>query len=130
MIPRYARPEMTAVWSDERKFELWLKVEIAAVQAWGDEGVVPAEDVANVVANARVDVPAVMRYIEETHHDVTAFLRSVADSLGQESRWVHYGLTSNDVWDTATCLQMLEALDLIEAGVIRLREVIARHALR
>ncbi|GMU39517.1 MAG: adenylosuccinate lyase [Chloroflexota bacterium] len=129
MIPRYARPEMTAVWSDERKFELWLKVEVAVVQAWGDEGVAPAEDVEKVVANARVDVPAVMRYIEETHHDVTAFLRSVADSLGQESRWVHYGLTSNDVWDTATCLQMLEALELIEAGVVRLREVIARRAL-
>jgi len=69
-----------------------------------------------------------MRYIEETHHDVTAFLRSVADSLGQESRWVHYGLTSNDVWDTATCMQMLEALDLVTAKVVQLREVIARRA--
>ena len=128
MIPRYARPEMTAVWSDERKFELWLKVEIAVVQAWGDEGVVPADEVRLVEQNARVNVPDVMRYIEETHHDVTAFLRSVADSLGPESRWIHYGLTSNDVWDTATCLQMLEALDLLDAKVKRLREVIARRA--
>ncbi len=130
MIPRYSRPEMTYIWSDDRKFELWLKVEVAAVQAWGVEGVVPASDVAKVVANAKVDVAAVNRYIEETHHDVTAFLRSVAESLGPESRWVHYGLTSNDVWDTATCLQMVEALDLITAGVVRLREVIARQALK
>jgi len=128
MIPRYARPEMTAVWSDERKFELWLNVEVAVVQAWGDEGVIPAEDVRLVEQNARVNVPDVMRYIEETHHDVTAFLRSVADSLGPESRWIHYGLTSNDVWDTATCLQMVEALDLIDAQVKTLREVIARRA--
>ena len=123
MIPRYSRPEMNRVWSDDRKFELWLKVEVAAVQAWGVEGVAPASDVAKVVANAKVDVAAVNRYIEETHHDVTAFLRSVAESLGPESRWVHYGLTSNDVWDTATCLQMVEALDLITTGVVRLREV-------
>lgn len=128
MIPRYARPEMTAVWSDERKFELWLKVEVAVVQAWGDEGAIPAEDVRLVEQNARVHVPDVMRYIEETHHDVTAFLRSVADSLGPESRWIHYGLTSNDVWDTATCLQMMEALDILDAQVKTLREVIARRA--
>ena len=128
MIPRYALPEMTAVWSDERKFELWLQVEVAVVQAWGDEGVVPMEDVRLVEANARVHVPNVMRYIEETHHDVTAFLRSVADSLGPESRWIHYGLTSNDVWDTATCLQMAAALDLIDTRVKRLREVVERRA--
>ena len=128
MIPRYARPEMTAVWSDERKFELWLKVEVAVVQAWGDEGVIPAEDVRLVEQNARVNVHDVMRYIEETHHDVTAFLRSVADSLGPESRWIHYGLTSNDVWDTATCLQMMEALDVLDGQVKALREVIARRA--
>ena len=81
MIPRYSRPEMEAIWSDARKFELWLQVEVAVVQAWGDQGVVPADDVAKVVANAKVNVPDVMRYIEETHHDVTAFLRSVAESL-------------------------------------------------
>jgi adenylosuccinate lyase len=70
-----------------------------------------------------------MRYIDETHHDVTAFLRSVADSLGDESRWVHYGLTSNDVWDTATCLQWLDAIDFLSAQVAELREVVTRRAL-
>ncbi|MFA7249668.1 MAG: adenylosuccinate lyase [Dehalococcoidia bacterium] len=130
MIPRYSRPEMEAIWSDARKFETWLKVEVAVVQAWGDEGVAPAADVQKVVANARVNVPDVMRYIEETHHDVTAFLRSVADTLGPESRWIHYGLTSNDVWDTATCMQMIDALDIIIRGVAKLREVIARQAVK
>ena len=128
MIPRYSRPEMEAIWSDAHKFETWLKVEVATVQAWGDEGLVPAEDVKNVTANARVNVPDVMRYIDETHHDVTAFLRSVADSLGPESRWIHYGLTSNDVWDTATCLQMIDAIDILMAGVSKLREVITRQS--
>ena len=128
MIPRYSRPEMEAIWSDAHKFETWLKVEVATVQAWGDEGLVPAEDVKNVTANARVNVPDVMRYIDETHHDVTAFLRSVADSLGPESRWIHYGLTSNDVWDTATCLQMIDAIDIITKGVSKLREVITRQS--
>jgi adenylosuccinate lyase len=128
MIPRYSRPEMTAVWSDEHKFETWLRVEVAVVQAWGDGGVVPLEDVRAIEEHARVHVPDVMRYIEETHHDVTAFLRSVADSLGPESRWIHYGLTSNDVWDTATCLQMVDALDLLTRGVQQLRAVIERRA--
>ncbi len=128
MIPRYSRPQMAAIWSDEHKFETWLRVEVAVAQAWGDEGLVPADDVRKIEEHARVHVPDVMRYIDETHHDVTAFLRSVADSLGPESRWIHYGLTSNDVWDTATCLQMVDALDLIAAAVERLRELVARRA--
>lgn len=129
MIPRYARPEMTAVWSDEQKFETWLRVEIAVVEAWADAGVVPAEDARKIREHARVNVPDIMRYIDETHHDVTAFLRSAADSLGDESRWVHYGLTSNDVWDTATCLQLVAATDVLAGQVAGLREVVARRAL-
>ena len=130
MITRYSLPEMERIWSDERKFETWLQVEVAVVEAWGDEGTVPADDVLKVSANARVNVPDVMRYIEETHHDVTAFLRSVAESLGPESRWIHFGLTSNDVWDTATCLQMVEALDLISKSVGELKTVIERQAVK
>ena len=129
MIDRYSVPELTAIWSDEHKFQTWLKVELAVTEAWGDEGVIPPEDVAAITSKARVDVPDVMRYIEETHHDVTAFLRSVADSLGDESRWVHYGLTSNDVWDTATCLQWIDAIDFLTAQVAELREVVSRRAL-
>ena len=129
MIPRYARPEMTAIWSDEYKFGRWLEVEIAVVQAWADAVVVPAEDAARIAANARIHVPDILRYIDETHHDMTAFLRSVADSLGPESRWVHFGLTSNDVWDTATSLQLVAAADLLAGQLERLRTVVARRAL-
>ena len=128
MIDRYSVAELTEIWSDEHKFQTWLKVEIAVTEAWGDEGVIPPKDVAAITSKARVDVPDVMRYIDETHHDVTAFLRSVADSLGDESRWVHYGLTSNDVWDTATCLQLVDALDFLTAQVGELKSVISRRA--
>lgn len=129
MIERYSVPELTEIWSDEHKFKTWLRVEIAVTEAWGDEGVIPAEDVAAITSKASVNVPDVMRYIDETHHDVTAFLRSVSDSLGDESRWVHYGLTSNDVWDTATCLQWLDALDFLAGQIAALREVVTERAL-
>ncbi len=129
MIPRYSRPEMTEIWSDEYKFARWLDVEIALVEAWAAEGIVPHEDAAKVAQNARIDVGDILRYIDETHHDMTAFLRSVSDSLGQESRWVHYGVTSNDIWDTATSLQMVAALDLLVKQVEELRLVISRQAL-
>ena len=128
MIPRYSRPEMAAIWSDEYKFGRWLEVEIAVVEAWADAGVVPREDASKIAANAAVDVEAIARYVEETHHDVTAFLRSVADSLGEESRWVHYGLTSNDVWDTATSLQLAAAADALGGQLAALREAVARRA--
>jgi adenylosuccinate lyase len=128
MIDRYSVPELTAIWSDEHKFQTWLKVELAVTEAWGDEGVIPPEDVQAIVSKAKVHVPDVMRYIDETHHDVTAFLRSVADSLGDESRWVHYGLTSNDVWDTATCLQFVDAIDFLAAQVAELKSVITKRA--
>jgi len=129
MIPRYSVPEMTDIWSDDSKFKTWLDVEIALVEAWADEGVVPREDADKIARDARIDVGDIMRYIDETHHDVTAFLRSVADSLGPESRWVHYGVTSNDIWDTATCLQMVQAIDLLLRQFEELRLVVAKRAL-
>ena len=128
MIPRYSVEEMTAIWSDEHKFGQWLDVEIAVVQAWAEAGVVPRADAERIAAQARINVDDIQRYIVETHHDVTAFLRSVADSLGEESRWVHYGLTSNDVWDTATCLQLVAAADLLAAYLERLEQAVAKLA--
>lgn len=128
MIPRYSRPEIAEIWSDEFKFQRWLEVEIAVVEAWAEQGVVPAEDARRIATEARIHVPDILRYIDETHHDVTAFLRSVADSLGPESRWVHYGLTSNDVWDTATSLQLRAALDVIAQQVAELERVVTRRA--
>lgn len=128
MIPRYSRPEIADVWTDAYKFQRWLEVEIAVTHAWSEMGVVPPEDAARIAEDARINVDDIDRYIQETHHDVTAFLRSVADSLGEESRWVHYGLTSNDVWDTATSLQLVAAADVIAGQVRALRDAIARRA--
>ena len=129
MIPRYSLPEIAEIWSDAFKFERWLEVEIATVEAWADAGVVPREDAERIASDAAIDVDAIGRYIEETHHDVTAFLRSVADSLGEESRWVHYGLTSNDVWDTATSLQLAAAADVLAGLLGELRAAVARQAI-
>ncbi|MEE8336772.1 MAG: adenylosuccinate lyase [Dehalococcoidia bacterium] len=128
MIPRYSIPALTEIWTDEFKFQRWLDVEIAVTQAWAAAGVVPTEDAALIAKNARIDVPDIMRYIDETHHDVTAFLRSVADSLGEESRWVHHGLTSSDMWDTATSLQMVAAIDVIAGLLGRLKVAISAKA--
>ncbi len=128
MIPRYARPEIADIWTDGYKFQRWLEVEIAVTQAWSEMGVVPPEDAERIAEDARINVEDIDRYIQETHHDVTAFLRSVADSLGEESRWVHYGLTSNDVWDTATSLQLVAATDVITGQVRALRDAVARRA--
>ncbi len=124
MIPRYSRPQMAALWSDQAKFERWLQVEVAAVQAWAAEGVIPQDDANAIVTNARFVLDDVDRYQAETHHDVTAFLRSVTDHLGPEGRWVHLGLTSSDVWDTATALQLRDAATLLEKELHRLHDVL------
>ena len=112
MIPRYSRPEMAALWSDEAKFQRWLEVEVAACDAWAELGQIPAEAAATIRAKARFELAKVNEYLAITHHDVTAFLRSVGDSLGEEGRYVHFGLTSSDVWDTATGLQLRDACDI------------------
>ncbi|MBH77136.1 MAG: adenylosuccinate lyase [Dehalococcoidia bacterium] len=116
MIPRYSRPEMTAIWSEQAKFERWLEVEIAVCEARAAAGDMPIEAAALIRANATFDVDKVNEYITITHHDMTAFLQSVADSLGEESRFVHFGLTTSDVWDTATALQLRNASDLLIEG--------------
>src|SRR5579884_3446308 len=127
MIERYARPAMTRVWTDANKFEKWLLVEKAAVRAWARTGEVPAED-AEKIQQARIDEQKIAEYLVTRHHDMTAFLQSVADSLGPESRWVHFGLTSSDVMDTATSLQLIEAADILLADLRRLERVLVRRA--
>jgi adenylosuccinate lyase len=128
MIERYTRPAMGAIWTEKGKLDRWLQVEIAVVDARAEAGRVPAEDAAKV-RNASYDMDTMMRYLAETHHDVTAFLRSVADSLGDEGRWVHLGLTSSDVWDTATALQLRDAATLLEEGLHGLRDAIEQRAI-
>ncbi len=119
---------MAAVWDDQNKFQRWLDVEIAACEAWAELGQIPAEAAALIRQNARFDVAKIHEYIAITHHDVTAFLRSVAESLGEEGRYVHFGLTSSDVWDTATALQLRDACDLLLKGIDGLSAVLERQA--
>ena len=128
MIERYSRPAMAAIWTDEGKLDRWLAVEIAVVDAWAEAGRLPIAD-AEKVRKARYNIADVAKYQAETHHDVTAFLQSVADSLGEEGRWVHLGLTSQDVWDTATALQLRDSATLLEDGLHTLREVLEQRAI-
>ena len=128
MIPRYTRPGMARVWSEENKFASWLKVEIAAVQAWADIGVVPREDADLIAQNASFKIEDVDRYEREMHHDMNSFLRSVSDSLGEESRWVHLGLTSYDTEDPATALRLVEASDILLDDLRSLEAAIAKRA--
>ena len=120
---------MTRVWSEENKFASWLKVEIAAVQAWADMGVVPREAADLIAKNASFKLDDVDRYEREMHHDMNAFLRSVSDSLGEESRWVHLGLTSYDTEDPATALRLVEAADILLEDLRQLEAAIAKRAL-
>ncbi|MCP4601936.1 MAG: adenylosuccinate lyase, partial [Proteobacteria bacterium] len=127
MIERYSRPEMKQVWSDENKFAKWLEVEIAACEAWAEIGVVPNEDIPKL-KKATCDLDRMYEILRITHHDVTAFTKSVSESLGEESRWIHFGLTSSDVIDTATSLQLIEASNLLQTGLDGLIAIIREKA--
>jgi adenylosuccinate lyase len=112
MIERYSRPQMKKIWSEENKFEQWLKVEIAVCEAWAELGEIPRKDIAKI-RKARYDLDRIAGFLKVTHHDMTAFLNSVAESLGAESRFIHLGLTSSDVMDTALGLQLIQAADIL-----------------
>jgi adenylosuccinate lyase len=127
MIERYTRPQMGRVWSEQNKFDKWLKVELAVCEAWAERGVIPADALPRL-RKARFDLDAIARYLPEMHHDMTVFLRSLADSLGEESRYIHLGLTSQDVMDTALALQLIEATELIEQGLRALTEAVREKA--
>lgn len=118
---------MSKVWSDDNTFDLWLKVEIAAAQAWTDLGVVPPADMEKL-RGARFDRAVYDRIFEETKHDLVAFTRAVSESLGPESRWIHHGLTSNDVKDTGLGMQMAQSVDIVDAGIEQLMKVLKRRA--
>ncbi|HWN21437.1 MAG TPA: adenylosuccinate lyase [Gaiellaceae bacterium] len=128
MIPRYSRPAMARIWSDETKLARWLEVELAALEGWAELGAVPRAAVDEIADRAVVPSPARVAEIEaETHHDVAAFVDAVAEQLGEEGRFFHYGLTSSDVVDTALSLQIREAGRLLLQGVERcVTAVVAR----
>ena len=129
MIERYSRPQMKRVWSDESKFNKWLEVEIAVCEAWAELGVIPREAVPKIKL-ARVNLKRMEEILKETHHDMTAFLGSVSQSLGDESRFVHLGLTSSDVIDTALSLQLVEATELLSQNIKELISVLAEKAIK
>ena len=129
MIERYSRPQMKRVWSDENKFAKWLDVEIAVCEAWADLGVIPREAVPKIKL-ARVNLKRMGEILKETHHDMTAFLGSVAESLGSESRFIHLGLTSSDVTDTALSLQLVEATEILTQDIKELISVLAEKAIK
>jgi adenylosuccinate lyase len=131
VIARYARPAMAKIWSDESRLAHWLEVELAALDAWAEVGNVPAEDVAEIRAHAVAPSPERVAEIERvTDHDVAAFVDAVSEQLGPAGRWVHYGLTSSDVVDTALSLQLQEAGRLIVDGIERALDAVAAQAER
>jgi adenylosuccinate lyase len=129
MIPRYTRPEIGEVWSPQRKMACWLEVELAATEAWAEEGVVPQEAAAEARAKAAFTVEAVEEREKVTDHDVAAFVDVVAASVGEHGRWIHYGLTSSDVLDTALALQLRQAGEIVVAGARAYRDALVERAL-
>lgn len=128
MIDRYSRPEMKKIWTEENRFQAWLEVEILACEAWSELGTIPREDVALIRKNARFDIERIYEIEETTRHDVVAFTRAVSESLGAESKWVHYGLTSTDVVDTAVSFLLRQANDILLKDIDDFIEVLKNKA--
>ncbi|WP_423190148.1 adenylosuccinate lyase [Alkalibacterium sp. f15] len=128
MIERYSRPEMKELWSEQNRYQSWLEVEILADEAWAELGVIPKEDVQKIRENASFDIKRILEIEQQTKHDVVAFTRSVSESLGDEKKWVHYGLTSTDVVDTAYGYQLKQVNDVLRHDLQQLLEVIGEKA--
>ncbi|MBX6377167.1 MAG: adenylosuccinate lyase [Clostridia bacterium] len=130
MIERYTRPEMGRLWSEVSRYEAWLAVELAVCEAWAELGVIPAEAVETIRARARVDVVRIRAIETEVHHDVIAFTTSLAEQVGEAARYIHFGLTSSDVVDTAQSLLLRRAADILLEGLRDLAGVLADLARR
>jgi len=128
LIPRYTLPEMGALWSEQSKFESWLRVEVAACEAWARLGKIPAKDLSVIKKRAKFSVKRIEAIEAKTNHDLISFLTSVAENVGPSSRFIHLGLTSTDVVDTAQALQLTAACDLILSQLKKLRGVLKRQA--
>lgn len=129
MIERYSREEMANIWTEQNRFEAWLEVEILACEAWSKLGHIPEEDVKLIRQNAKVDVDRAKEIEQETRHDVVAFTRQVSETLGEERKWVHYGLTSTDVVDTALSYVIKQANEIIEKDLEKFLEVLKNKAI-
>ena len=128
MIPRYTHPEMGGIWSDEHRYQTWLNVEIAAAEAMAAQGLVPAEAARAIRERGGFDVARIEAIEAVTKHDIIAFTTAVAEQVGPEARWLHFGLTSSDVLDTALALQMRDACDLILKRLDALSEAVKATA--
>jgi adenylosuccinate lyase len=128
MIRRYTNPEMGAIWSEQRRYETWLEVELAAADAMADAGIVPREAARELRAKAAFDIARIEEIEQTTQHDVIAFTTAVAEKVGPSARWLHFGLTSSDVVDTAQALQMRQACDLIVKGLAGLMDGVRARA--
>src|ERR1700752_1526487 len=127
MIERYSLPEMAAIWSATNKTDAWLKVELQACEAWAREGVIP-QDAIEKIRKANYNAERMQEIERETHHDIISFLRSIQEQLGPEGRFIHLGLTSSDVLDTALALQIKEAGVLLQAKLAELIDATAKQA--
>jgi adenylosuccinate lyase len=128
MIDRYTRPEMGAIWTEENRFKAWLEVEILACEAWAELGEIPKEDVKKLRENASFDIDRIKEIEEETRHDVVAFTRAVSETLGEERKWVHYGLTSTDVVDTALSYVLKQANAILLKDLENFVEILTNKA--
>lgn len=128
MIERYSKPEMSAIWSQKNKYQCWLNVELAACKAMNEKGIVPDEDLQNILSKADFDADKIDEIEKTTKHDVIAFLTNVAEYVGDSSRWIHFGMTSSDVLDTATALQMKQAGQLILIEMKKLSSNLEKRA--
>lgn len=128
MIDRYTRPELGAIWTEENKYKAWLEVEVLACEAWAELGHIPKEDVQAIREKASFDIERIYEIEQETRHDVVAFTRTVSESLGEERKWVHYGLTSTDVVDTALSYLLKQANDVIRKDIENFIDVLKEKA--
>jgi len=130
VINRYSRQEMRQIWSEERKFQIWLEIEILACEAMAELGQIPRKDATEIRKRARFSIPEIAEIEKRTNHDVIAFLENVAESVGPAARWIHQGLTSSDILDTALAVQLTESARILSEDVKKLRMTVADRARR
>jgi adenylosuccinate lyase len=128
VIDRYSRPEMRKIWSDERKFQIWLEIEVLACEAMAKLGQIPKKDAEEIRQRARFSIPEILEIEKRTNHDVIAFLENVAASVGPAARWIHQGLTSSDILDTALAVQLMESAKILLSDLRTLRSTVAKQA--
>src|SRR5438093_13650440 len=120
---------MKRIWSEENKLEKWLQVELLVCEAWARRGVIPAEDM-EALRKAQLNAERMAQLFSETHHDIVSFVRSVAETVGPAGRFIHLGLTSSDVWDTGTALQLVDASEILDRDLVALEQALAERAVK